>query len=154
MSYAPTTPDADRLSAVYDRHVAKAGLTRLTAETFDEFVKAGGDAMVFFAEDPKRVPETWDVAVLLADLLPMAGAPLRIGMLLPADAQVLASRFSIGIWPALLFMRDGGYVGTIEGMRDWSVFARDIPAMLARPVTRAPGIGIPVATIGGASSCH
>ncbi|RTL47950.1 MAG: hydrogenase [Rhodocyclaceae bacterium] len=153
MNILLSTPDVDKLSEVFDRHAAT--MTRLTTASFADFIAAEGDAMVFFAEDPKRVPETWDVAVVLPDLAKVAGGRLRIGLLMPDDALALAGRYAIGVWPALVFFRGGGYVGAIEGMRDWSVFMRDIPAMLERPVSRPPGIGIPVATVGGgASSCH
>jgi hydrogenase-1 operon protein HyaE len=54
-------------------------------------------------------------------------------------------------WPALLLLRAGGYVGAIEGLRDWDDYLASIGALLEAPVTRPPGIG--VAVRGGAPAC-
>jgi hydrogenase-1 operon protein HyaE len=54
--------------------------------------------------------------------------------------------------PALLFLRDGAYVGVIEGLRDWSEFVAEVRQMLAAPVSRPPSIGIAVTA--AQSGCH
>lgn len=148
-----SSPSLDKLQALYDRHAAQQGYAVLAAESFDEFVAGPGERVVLFADDPRKVPETWDVAVLLPELVACVAGRLSVGLLLPEPARSLAGRYGVSRWPALVFFRDGGYVGVIDGMRDWGVFANEIPAMLERPVTRAPGIGIPVAA-STSSTCH
>lgn len=148
-----SSPSLDKLQALYERHAAQQGYVVLGAESFDEFVAGPGERVVLFADDPRKVPETWDVAVLLPELVACAAGRLSVGLLAPDPARALAPRYGVNRWPALVFFRDGGYVGVIDGMRDWGVFASEVPAMLARPVSRPPGIGIPVAA-GNSSTCH
>ncbi|PIV76734.1 MAG: hydrogenase, partial [Rhodocyclales bacterium CG17_big_fil_post_rev_8_21_14_2_50_68_7] len=69
-------------------------------------------------------------------------------------ARRLAPRYGFGIWPALVFLRDGGYVGVIEGMRNWQEYRREVAAMLDRPVRRAPVPGAAVRAEGVAGTCH
>jgi len=42
----------------------------------------------------------------------------------------------------------------IEGLKDWGVYAAELPRLLAAPESRPPSIGIPVQTVGAAVSCH
>ena len=146
------TPDLEKLQTLYARHAAQQGFALLTGETFAAFMAGAGERVVLFADDPRKVPETWDVAVLLPELVAAAGGDLQVGLLLPEAARSLALAHGVNHWPALVFFRDGGYLGAIEGMRDWSVFAGEIQAMRGRPVSRLPGIGIPVAA--ASSTCH
>jgi len=154
MSQTIATPDGDRLLALYQRHAANHGHTVLDdAAAADAFLAGPGDRVLLLADDPRLVPESWDVAVILPDAVKPVAAKLTVGLALPAVARPVAARYSVSLWPALLFVRDGQYVGLLEGMRDWAVYAKEIPAMLDKPVSRAPGIGIPVASA-TSSSCH
>lgn len=148
-------PDGARLARQFERLAQRHGYVLLGAETFDEFVRGAGDRVVLFAEDPVRSPESWDMTVVLPELIAAAGRPFQVGLLPPLAARERAIAWSVHTWPALLFQRDGATLGLIEGMRDWSVFAQEIPAMLARRPGRRPGIGIGVSLASGRSSaCH
>lgn len=150
-----STPDVPRLSALFERLAAQQGYANLDADSFLTFAAGPGERVVLFADDPRRAPETWDVAVVLPDLLRLSPRPLEVGLLMPAAADVHARAQGIRIWPALLFLRDGQYLGTIEGMRDWSDWVREIPAMLERAPGRPPTIGIPVnASPSNPGACH
>ena len=74
----------------------------------------------------------------------------------PREAEnALARRFGSLRWPALLFLRDGKYVTTLNGMHDWDVFLERVTQALAMPISRAPTIGIPLVSAGGdAPGCH
>jgi len=123
----------------------------LDAEGFEGLRRQPGLALVFFAEDPLKVPETWDVAVILADALKRLPTPVHLALLAPEAGRALAGRHGVNLWPALVGLRDGGYLGCLEGMMDWSVFSRRLEELLAAPVSRPPGIGIPVQA---AAICH
>jgi hydrogenase-1 operon protein HyaE len=125
----------------------------LDSEGLEAFVMQGGDGMVLFTQEPDQQPETWDVAVILPEVLKRFDGRLRAAIIAPELARQEKARFGITRWPALVFVRDGGYVGAIEGMRDWQEYAREISAMLEKPVGRAPSVGIPVMAASGAS-CH
>jgi hydrogenase-1 operon protein HyaE len=117
---------------------ARHGLVRLDAAGFGDFAAGAGDRVVLFVEDPVRVPESWDALVLLPELLKLQPGRLSAGLPDLEAARQFAPRYGLARWPALLFLRDGGYVGAIEGLRDWDDYRREFAEQLARPVGRAP----------------
>ena len=149
----PTSPSLDRLRQRVDALHARHGFHVLDAEMFDDFIRQPGTTLVLFAEDPAKVPETWDLTVILPDLVASLAEAPRVGMLAPATARVLAARYGIRLWPALLALRDGAYLGTVEGLQDWSAYRRCLPELLAAEPSRPPGIGIPVAG-SATATCH
>lgn len=137
------------LQRVEDRH----GFVRVAAGDALEAFASSGDSLVLLTENPRQCPEAWDLAVVLPEVLKQFAGRVRPGVATPAESAEIARRFAVTRFPALLFQRDGHYVGVMEGMRDWASFAPAIEHMLASPVGRAPGIGIPVrAATSGA--CH
>ena len=144
----------ERLAILHTRH----GYSLLDLDSYTAFAKAPGPALILFTEDPAKVPETWDLTVILPEAVTRTNADLRVGVLAPADARSLAARYGIRIWPALLCLRDGDYLGTIEGLKDWGAYVRLLPELLAAAPSRPPGIGIPVldanAAAGFATECH
>jgi hydrogenase-1 operon protein HyaE len=89
-----------------------------------------GNTLILFADDPAKVPETWDLTIILPEALLRMEGEVRVGLLPPAVARSLATRYGIRIWPALLALRDGDYLGTIEGLKDWSSYVRLIARTL------------------------
>lgn len=114
---------------------------------------AHGSSVLLLTEQPGVCPEAWDLAVVLPELMTTFGTRLRAGFAAPAESASIAQRFGVGRFPALLFQRDGEYIGALEGMRDWASFGSAFERMLEQPASRAPGIGIPVRTA-MSSSCH
>ncbi len=94
------------------------------------------------------------MAVVLPEVLKSIPNRPRAAVADPANSLKIAARFGVKIYPALVFQRGSGFVGVLEGMQDWDAYLRLVPQLLARPVGRAPSIGIPVVTSGGSSSCH
>lgn len=133
------SPDIARLLTLFARLVAENGFKALTLANFDEFVHEPGEAVLFFAEDPKRVSESWDVAVVLPSILRMIARPLRVGLLDPVSARALAARFGVTVWPSLVFTRDGGYLGRIERMQDWNDYEERILAILSKEPSSPTG---------------
>lgn len=140
------SPDIARLLTLFARLVAENGFKALTPASVDEFVREPGEAVLFFAEDPRRVPESWDVAVVLPSILRLSARPLRVGLLDPVTARALAGRFGVAVWPSLVFTRDGEYLGCIERMQDWNDYEERISAILSAepsspPAGKSPPIG-------------
>jgi hydrogenase-1 operon protein HyaE len=141
------SPDLARLLTLYARLVAESGFEAVNAATVEDFVSSPGESVLFFAEDPKRIPETWDLAVVLPEVLRAAGRPLRVGLLDPPLARALATRYGVSVWPSLVFLRDGAYLGALERMRNWDEFGSQIPAILALPPSHPPASGMPPASV-------
>ena len=149
-----SNPTLARLDEHFQRLSQQHGCVVLDADSFDDFINRPGEALILFADDPQRVPETWDIAVILPELVKGLAKKPRVGLLPPTAAHAVSARYGIRLWPALLATRGGAYLGVVEGLKDWGVYAAQIPQVLAAPESRPPSIGIPVQTVGAGASCH
>ena len=92
--------------------------------------------------------ETLDVAVIAPEIVKAFGGALRAAVLMPEAARAIAVRYGFRRWPALVVLRDGGYVGAIDGLRNWDEYVDEMTRLAQAPVTRPPTIGIAVTTPG------
>lgn len=138
------------IDALYTRH----GYARIEAEALSEFTSHPGHALLVFTEDPLRFKETLDLAVIAPELDKAFAGRMRIGVLPPQAARTVAPLYGFTRWPALVLLRDGRYVGAIDGLRNWDDYVSELKSLLSAAPTRAPSIGIPVRTPGGADPCH
>lgn len=148
------SPSIDRLHDRFGVLQARYGYRLLDAESYEDFARAPGNTLILFADDPAKVPETWDLTIILPEALLRMEGEVRVGLLPPALARSLAPRYGIRTWPALLALRDGDYLGTVEGLKDWSGYVRLLPELLSVPPSRPPSIGIPVTNASAATHCH
>jgi hydrogenase-1 operon protein HyaE len=148
------SPGIERLNDRFGVLQASYGYHLLDAESYEDFAKGPGNTLILFADDPAKVPETWDLTIILPEALLRMEGEVRVGLLPPAVARSLAARYGIRIWPALLALRDGEYLGTVEGLKDWSSYVRLLPELLSAQPSRPPSIGIPVANANAATHCH
>lgn len=119
----------------------EAGLANVTAAALGELAAATPLLAALFTGDPTVSPESWDVTVVLPELL--AGCAGVTGCVLdPAESALAAKRYGVGKLPALVVLRDGAYLGAIEGMRDWQPFVADFKRLLDAPVQPVPVAGI------------
>ena len=151
---APATAPA--LHPLLARLVAETGASVLDAASFDAWASEPGSAMVVFAEDPERHKETLDLAVIVPELHAARARQFRVALLPPAAARAVAPRYGFARWPAFVMLRDGQYVGAVDGIRDWDVYLGELDRLLVAAPTRPPTIGIPVKVAGQAESpsCH
>ena len=151
---APVTPAT--LHPLLARLVAETGASVLETTTFDAWADQPGAAMVVFAEAPDRAKETLDIAVIVPELHAARAGCFRVALLPPEVARALAPRYGFARWPAFVMLRDGGYLGAVDGLRDWDVYLAELDRLLAAEPTRPPSVGIPVMASGQASSpsCH
>lgn len=124
-------------------------------DTLDAWLALGGEQVLLFSGDPVRFPEALDVAVVLPELRTAFADRFAIGVVPREHEDAIARRFGVQRWPSLVFLRGGGYLGTVSGMRDWDDYGREVGEVLTRDVSRAPSVGIPVVSSGsGADTCH
>jgi hydrogenase-1 operon protein HyaE len=127
--------------------------SEVRAADIEAFEAMAGDAVLFFPGDPVRFPEALDVAVVLPELLAATVRQARVGVV-PRDAEdALARRYAVQRWPSLVFLRDGGYLGTLSGMQDWDVYLESLRTLLTREPGRRPAPTIAIQPA-GASNCH
>lgn len=149
----PTPDPADQAAPLVRRLAASPGARWVPAEALAAFLAEPGEQMLFFHGDPVRFPEVLDVAVVLPELQRAHGGRFTLAVADPAHEDALARRWGSNRWPALVFLRDGGYVGVLAGMHDWTDYVERVGELLAAPVVRAPTVGIPVVAA-ASGSCH
>jgi hydrogenase-1 operon protein HyaE len=131
----------------------KHGFTAVTAENLDGFVAAPGHALLVFTEDPLKVKETLDLAVIVPELARAFSGRFRVGVLPPESARQLHTRYGFRRWPAFVVLRDGAYVGAVEGLLNWDEYLKTVTQLLEAPPTRPPTIGVPIKTASGERHC-
>jgi hydrogenase-1 operon protein HyaE len=150
-----TTRAAPELHPLLARLVQLTGAELLDADGYDAWAQQPGPAMVVFAEDPERFKETLDLAVVVPELHATGGGRFRVGLLPPAAARAVAPRYGFARWPAFVMLRDGQYLGAVDGIRDWDVYTTELLRLLAAAPSRPPSIGIAVkAADGSDTACH
>ena len=102
--------------------------------------------MLVFTEDPLRVRETLDIAVIVPELMRAFPGRFRVGVLLPEAARALSARYGFRRWPAFVVLNDGEHVGAVDGLRNWDEYLKEVAQLLETAPTRPPTIGIPVKT--------
>jgi hydrogenase-1 operon protein HyaE len=147
---SPSKPPPAVLHPLLAALEAKHGFA-LVDGAVDDLASRPGMALVALLEDPARQRETLDLAVIAPELARAFPGTFRCAALLPPAARDAAARFGVRRFPALVVLRDGGYVGAIEGLREWSEYVETLAPLLTAPVTRPPGIGIAVR--GGEPTC-
>lgn len=149
-------PSAGDIPAVITQLVDRHGARWVDEATLAGWLAGPGDRVLFFSGDAVRFPECLDVAVVLPELRRSAVRGFEIGVVRRECEDALARRFASQRWPALVFLRDGAYVGVLPGMHDWTIYLAQVNQLLATPVGRVPGIGIPLVAADAASGagCH
>jgi hydrogenase-1 operon protein HyaE len=152
MNAAPTVPAtaADDVHPLVAQLATRHGFAELRAGDFDAWAKVPGRALVVFTEDPVRYRETLDLAVIAPEILRAFPGVFRAGVLLPEAARAIAARYGFRRWPALVVLDGGGYVGAIDGLRNWDEYMNGVAQLATAPVTRPPSVGIEVRGAGEA----
>lgn len=146
---APTTGLPPLLEQLVSRH----GFVAVDAELIDDFIHAAGHTMLVFTEDPVRYKETLDLAVIAPEVARAFAGRFRVGVLYPDAARKVAPRFGFARWPALVMLRDGDYVGAIDGLRNWDEYLDETQRLLTAEPIRPPSVGIAVKSAGAPTSC-
>ncbi len=149
----PRSAISNNFNELLDRLVGKNGISDLDQVGFQDFMDGPGLGVVLLTDDPDKAAENWDTAVIFPELLAVTGNDRRAALMRPEHARSLLTRFGIGRLPALLLLRDGSYVGAIEGLHDWYDYVEEYARMLQKPASRAPSIGVSVSAA-SSSSCH
>jgi hydrogenase-1 operon protein HyaE len=141
---APLTAAGDNVHPLVAQLASRHGFAELSSDDFDTWAAAAGRAIVVFTEDPVRCKETLDLAVIAPEILRAFPGVFRAAVLLPEAARTIAVRYGFRRWPALVVLDGGGYVGAIDGLRNWDEYLNEIAHLATAAVARPPSIGIAV----------
>lgn len=150
-------PAAPEIHPLYARLFDAYGYAAVTPGSLDAFLAQPGRKLLVFLDDPNRLKESLDLAVIAPELARAFAARLTVGVLLPEAATSVAPKYGFRRWPAVVVTDGAGYVGAIDGLRDWSEYIEQLEQLMQAPVTRAPSIGIAVRAAGGDdhdTHCH
>lgn len=147
-------PTAPAIHPLVEQLFTRHGFARVDADSIDACAAGPGHLLLVFTEDPVRFKETLDLAVIAPEVAKAFAGRFRAAALLPADARKVAPRFGFARWPALVLLKDGQYVGAIDGLRNWEEYVDEMQRLLSAEPTRAPSIGIAVKSTGAAGQCH
>ena len=120
------------------------GYPEVTLETHQAFISQPGITVLFFAGDPNRFRDTTDVAVVLPELVKAFSGTLQPGVVAADAGQTLQRYYGFTAWPTLVFLRDGGYLGSITGIQNWSEYLHDIGELVTAEVRQPKGFQVPV----------
>lgn len=101
----------------------------------DAFGASHEYSVLFFTEDPARMKESLDVAVVLPELA-AAFPHLAPAVIDRRSEKALQSRYHFVVWPALVFLKRGEFLGSIIKIQNWDEYLTQIPELLSRtPLT-------------------
>lgn len=132
------------IAQLFSRH----GYAEVDAAGFDAFAGPLGHALLLFTEDPVRVRETLDLAVIVPEIERAFPQRFRVGVLLPEAARAIQPRYGFRRWPALVVLKDGRYLGAVDGLRNWSEYVEEVARLLEAAPSRPPTVGIAVGVAG------
>lgn len=129
-----------------DRLTENLGYADVSLDNHDEFVASHGMKVLFFPGDPKTVKDATDVAVVLPELMDVFAGQLNAGVVTDTfgDGNKLKHKYGFTRYPSLVFVREGGYIGTISRVRDWQEYLTTINKFLVAEPRRPPGFSIEV----------
>ncbi|MGB5261327.1 MAG: hypothetical protein WBO34_12500 [Gammaproteobacteria bacterium] len=109
-----------------------------------QFIGRPGISVLFFAGDPKRFRDTTDVAVVLPELDKVFAGNLHPGVVAASAERELQLHYGFSAWPALVFMRDGDYLGEITGIQNWSDYLQQISELIVAAAKPLHPVKVPV----------
>lgn len=139
----------ERLETAIARMQQKHGFVRVSA---DQAVFPAGLAALLLTDDPQRNLEVLDACVILPEALLALGADVARLVAGPDAAAALMQRFAVARAPAVVFLRDGDYLGSLNGIRNWQEYRNEVARLAAGPARPRP-ISIPVLGAGQPGAC-
>jgi len=139
-------------SPLINRLIEELNYPLLDEDNFDEFIKSNEFSVLFCTEQPNRFPESNDVAVILPELI-SCFPHLTPAVVSQSFEKKVQGRYNFNVWPTLVFLKQGRFLGNISKVQDWDIYLAEINSILALEPKRDPGIGIPVVANPTQSPC-
>lgn len=111
----------------------------------DAFAGRNRFTVLFFQGDWQRLGESNDVAVILPELVRAFDGVFTPAIVARAAERKLQARYRFPAFPALVFLRDGLYLGAIARVLDWNDYLLEIADILQREPSDPPPFRMPEA---------
>ncbi len=109
----------------------------------DGAMPAQGSALLLLTADPQFYPEVLDALVILPEALKDVSPRPACLVADPDTSTRLGPGLGAPRAPAVVFFRDGQYLGSLNGLKDWAEYRSEVTRLLAGAVQPKP-ISIPV----------
>ena len=140
LNLMPGPTALDRLETAISRMTQKHGFVRVERDN-PEF--PAGLTALLLTDDPQRNLEVLDACVILPEALKPLGEQVSRQVADHQASAALIKQYGVARAPAVVFLRDGQFVGMLNGIRDWSEYQNEVSRLLSGPAQPKP-IGIPV----------
>ena len=127
------------LQSIIDRE----GIAVVTDEDLEAITSELPFTMLFVAGDAERIAESNDVAVVVPELARALGSAVTPLVAARASERDIQRRYRFNAFPALIFLRNGEYLGVIQRIQDWTDYLRVIPEILSREPSDPPRFELP-----------
>jgi hydrogenase-1 operon protein HyaE len=117
------------------------------AANIDAFAGAHDFTALFFPGDWLRLAESNDVAVILPELVQAFQGVFKPAVVSRESERKLQSRYRFNAFPALVFLRNGEYLGAIKRVLDWEDYLTEIAGILTRGPSAPPPFELPEACV-------
>lgn len=149
LNLAPGQTSLERIEAAISRMQQKHAFFRVDRSS-PEFPP--GLTALLLTDDPQRNLEVLDACVILPEALKPLGEHVVRWVAGPDFAPALMQQYGVARAPAVVFLRDGQYLGALNGIRDWGDYQQELARLLAGPAQPRP-IGIPVRGQNSTGAC-
>ncbi|MBP3439440.1 MAG: hydrogenase expression protein HyaE [Sutterella sp.] len=103
------------------------GFRLLKEEDLGLLTKAEGMQLAVFADDPNRMKETIDIAVIAPEIRRALGSAVAGAWFSEtARGRAMAARYGIRRLPAVALFRSGVYLGAAEGLMNWDAYLKQL----------------------------
>lgn len=130
-------------SPLMETIIERDGIAVVSAESLAEFAAENGDVVLFAGGDWSRRVEVNDVAAILPEIVKASNGHLTPAVLDRDSEREIQTRYRFNRFPALIFLRNGEYLGVIQKVRDWSDYVIEINEILAREPSQPPAFEFP-----------
>lgn len=130
-------------SPLLDGVIARSGYPIVGLGDHAEHLSRHRYSVLFFPGDWERLGESNDVAIILPELTAAFQNVFQPAVVERASERKLQAVYRFGAFPALVFLRDGHYLGAITRVLDWDDYLRETARILSLEPSAPPPFPMP-----------
>lgn len=123
--------------------IARYGYPLVNLENHAASPAAHQYSVLFFPGDWERLGESNDVAIILPELTAAFQNIFQPAVVERASERKLQAVYRFVAFPALVFLRDGQYLGAITRVLDWDDYLRETARILSLEPSAPPAFPMP-----------
>ncbi len=120
-------------ATIIDRLIDDGDADAVDAGSVDAYLDAQPETAtaLFFTGDPVKKLETADLAVILREIARGQRETLRLAVVDRKDEAALMKAYGVSTLPSAVFMAGRRRIDVIPKVKDWAVYERKIPEIIA-----------------------